>query len=86
MMVFCAKIVNGYNYYSHKPVTIFVRKLHMHIFLISGISLSKEKMIWIIKATIWVKVFKNGPICGRQLLRNLKGYGLLEADQGPSDF
>ena len=42
-MVFCAKIVNGYNYYSYKPVTIFVRKLHMHIFLISGISPSKEK-------------------------------------------
>ena len=28
---------------------------------------------------IWVKVFKNGPskICGRQPLKNLKGYGLL---------
>ena len=27
---------------------------------------------------IWNKVFKNGPskICGRQLLKNLKGYGL----------
>ena len=28
---------------------------------------------------IWDKVFKNGPskICGRQPLKNLKGYGLL---------
>ena len=28
------------------------------------------------------KVFKNGPskICGRQPLKNLKGYGLLKAD------
>ena len=28
---------------------------------------------------IWDKVFKNGPsqICGRQSLKNLKGYGLL---------
>ena len=28
----------------------------------------------------WVKVFKNGPskICGRQPLKNLKGYGLLK--------
>ena len=26
----------------------------------------------------WVKVFKNGPskVCGRQPLKNLKGYGL----------
>ena len=29
---------------------------------------------------IWDKVFKNGSskICGRQLLKNLKGYGLLK--------
>ena len=29
--------------------------------------------------TIWVKVFKNGPskTCGRQPVKNLKGYGLL---------
>ena len=29
---------------------------------------------------IWDRVFKNGPskICGRQLLKNLKGYGLLK--------
>ena len=29
---------------------------------------------------LWDKVFKNGPskICGRQPLKNLKGYGLLE--------
>ena len=29
----------------------------------------------------WVKVFKNGPrkICGRQPLKNVKGYGLLQA-------
>ena len=29
---------------------------------------------------IWDKVFKNGPskICGRQPLKNLKGYGLLK--------
>ena len=28
---------------------------------------------------MWVKVFKNGPskICGRQSLKKLKGYGLL---------
>ena len=28
---------------------------------------------------IWDKVFENGPskICGRQFLKNLKGYGLL---------
>ena len=30
--------------------------------------------------TIWDKVFKSGPskICGRQCLKNLKGYGLLK--------
>ena len=28
---------------------------------------------------VWDKVFKNGPrkICGRQPLKNMKGYGLL---------
>ena len=32
---------------------------------------------------IWDEVFKNGPskICGRQPLKNLKGYGLSKADQ-----
>ena len=36
----------------------------------------------------WDKVFKNGPskICGRQHLKNLKGYGLLRADYTPSNF
>ena len=31
------------------------------------------------KMKIWDKIFKNGPskICGRQPLKNLKGYGLL---------
>ena len=31
---------------------------------------------------IWDKVFKNGPskICGRQPLKNLKGYGLLQIE------
>ena len=31
------------------------------------------------KSDIWDKVFKSGPskICGRQPLKNLKGYGLL---------
>ena len=35
---------------------------------------------------IWNKVFKNGPskICGRQPLKNLKGYGLLK--ETPSNF
>ena len=34
----------------------------------------------------WDKVFKTGPseICGRQPFKNLKGYGLLEADHTPS--
>ena len=29
---------------------------------------------------IWDKVFRNGPseVCGKQLLKNLKGYGLLK--------
>ena len=29
---------------------------------------------------MWDKVFKNGPseICGRQILKNLKGYGVLK--------
>ena len=41
---------------------------------------------------IWDKVFNNGPnkICGRQPLKSLKGYGLLEADHKadhtPSNF
>ena len=37
---------------------------------------------------IWDKVFKNGPskICGRWLVKNLKKYGLLEADHTPSNF
>ena len=32
------------------------------------------------ESKIWNKVFKNGPseICGRQILKNLKGYGLLK--------
>ena len=34
------------------------------------------------------KVFKNGPskICGRQPLKNLKGYDLLKADHAHSIF
>ena len=34
-----------------------------------------------IKMFIWNKVFKNGPsnICGRQHLKNLKGFGLLQS-------
>ena len=37
---------------------------------------------------MWDKVFKNGPskICGRQPLKYLKWYGLLEADHTPSNF
>ena len=33
---------------------------------------------------IWDKVFKSGPskICGRQPLKNLKGYGLLKQGMG----
>ena len=36
----------------------------------------------------WNKVFKNGPskICGKQSLKNLKGYGLLKADHTPSNI
>ena len=36
----------------------------------------------------WAKVFKNGlsKICGRQPLKNLKGYGLSKADNTPSNF
>ena len=36
----------------------------------------------------WDKVFKDGPskTCGRQPLKNLKAYGLLEADHTPSNF
>ena len=43
--------------------------------------------VWIRKNK-WDKVFKNGPskVCGRQPLKNLKGYGLLEADHTPSNF
>ena len=34
------------------------------------------------------KVFKNGPskICGRQPLKNMKGYGLLKVENTPSNF
>ena len=38
---------------------------------------------------IWNKAFKNGPskTCGRQpLKKKLKGYGVLQADQTPSNF
>ena len=37
---------------------------------------------------LWDKVFKNGPskICGRQPLKNLKRYGLLEENHAPSNF
>ena len=37
---------------------------------------------------MWDKVFKNGPskTCGRQPLKNLKGYGLLQADHTPSKY
>ena len=33
----------------------------------------------------WVQVFNNGPskICGRQSLKNLKGYGLPKANHTP---
>ena len=36
-------------------------------------------MVLEFRRTNWDKVFKNGPskICGRQPLKNLKGYGLL---------
>ena len=36
----------------------------------------------------WDKVFKDGPskTCGRQPLKNLKGYGLLEADHTPRPY
>ena len=36
----------------------------------------------------WDKIFKNEPskICGRQPLKNLKGYGLLQAGHIPSYF
>ena len=36
----------------------------------------------------WDKVFKNrlSKICGRQPLKNLKGYGLLEPDHTPPSF
>ena len=37
---------------------------------------------------IWVKIFKSwsSKVCGRQLLNNLKRYGLLKADRTPSNF
>ena len=36
---------------------------------------------------IWGKLFKTGPskICGRQVLENLKGYGMLETDHTSSN-
>ena len=36
----------------------------------------------------WDKLFKNGPskICGRQPLKNLKGFNLSKADHTPSNF
>ena len=36
---------------------------------------------------IWGKLFKTGPskICGRQVLKNLKGYGMLETDYTSSN-
>ena len=36
----------------------------------------------------WDKVFKDGPskTCGRQPFKNLKGYGLLEADHTPRPY
>ena len=36
----------------------------------------------------WNEISKNGPskICGRQSLKNLKEYGLLQADHVPSNF
>ena len=39
-------------------------------------------MLWLNSNDIWDKVFKNGlsKICGRQPLKNLKGYGLPKAD------
>ena len=38
--------------------------------------------------SIWDKVFKNGPsnICGTQALKNLKEYGLLQAEHTSSKF
>ena len=46
------------------------------------------KTEWYGAFIIWVKVLKNGPskICGRQPLKNLMGYGLLEADHIPPNF
>ena len=42
----------------------------------------------LVRRTIWDKVFKSGPrkTCGRQPLKNLKGYGLVQADHTPSNF
>ena len=47
---------------------------YIGVYEVSGI----KKLVFVIK--IWNKVFKSGPskICGRQPLKNLKGYGLLK--------
>ena len=55
--------------------SIFTEILIISIFKIYGVVLPS----YLLK-NILDKVFKNGPskICGRQPLKNLKGYGLLE--------
>ena len=50
------------------------------MFNLTGLTVTKFWSDFLKVSLIWDKVFKNGPskVCGRQPLKNLKGYGLLK--------
>ena len=82
--------------------TFFIKHLRMTLLLhvqlverdcINHVALNVQNAGWIRKISawkshIWDKVFENGPStpCGRQLLKKLKQYGLLQADHTLSSF
>ena len=56
---------------------ILIYGLYIRIYHIVNVFLLNNRTI-----KIWDKILNNGPskICGRQPLKNLKGYGLFKAD------
>ena len=78
-----------YNRQQLKPFNDCYKAVHLRCLWKSSIShcsIFLQQMYNIF--SIWVKVFKNEPsrICGRQSLKNLKGYGLTKADHITSNI
>ena len=62
-------------------VNLFTSFLGILVIITNELDIFQNKsfFITIFSEHIWDKLFKNGPskICGRQPLKNLKGYGVL---------